>query len=101
MTERDWRLAQIDDAINRDAVEEVQALLKSGVDANARDVAGDPLLISAAWIGSPRMVRLLLEFGADPQLRGTDGQTALERLMGNTEYWDAGHDEVKSVLQAY
>jgi len=99
MSERDWRIAEIDDAINRDAVDGVAPLLASGVDPNARYAAGDPLLIGAAWIGSPRIVKLLLNSGADASLRGSDGLTALERLMQNTEYWDAGHDEVQRMLE--
>ena len=99
MAERDLRIAEMDDAINRDAFEEVATLLASGIDPNSRDAAGDPFLISAAWIGSARIVKLLLDSGADPSLRGSDGRTALERLMQNTEYWDQGHDEVKALLQ--
>jgi ankyrin repeat protein len=99
MAEQHWRIAQIDDAINRDDFDEVSALLSSGVDPNSRDAAGDPLLITAAWIGSPRIVKLLLDAGADSSLRGVDGLTALERLMQNTQYWDEGHNEVKKLLE--
>ena len=66
MTNAPAAIARMDDAINRDDLDEVAALLKAGVDPNARDVAGDPLLTSAAWIGSPSIVRLLLQAGANP-----------------------------------
>lgn len=92
-------IAQLDDAINRDDREEVRRLLSRGVDPNARDVSGVPVLASAAWIGSPEMVELLLSAGADPLLRDSDGLTALERLVQNTDYWDVGHDEVMAILE--
>lgn len=101
MTNAPSTIARMDDAINRDDLDEVAALLKAGVDPNARDVAGDPLLINAAWIGSPSIVNLLLQAGADPLLRDRDGLTALERLMQNTEYWDEGHDQVKQILEQF
>jgi ankyrin repeat protein len=63
------------------------------------DAGGERFLGSAAWIGSARIVRALLEAGADPSLKNADGLTALEKLMQNTEYWDKGHDDVKRILE--
>jgi ankyrin repeat protein len=99
MTEFDAVIAQMDDAINRDDIDEVTSLLASGIDPNLRDAGGDYFLTSAAWIGSPQLVRILLEAGADPTLKGGDGLTPLERLLQNTEYWDVGHDEVRRLLE--
>lgn len=93
-------VAQMDDAINRDDVAEVRSLLASGIDPNATDAGGDRFLTSAAWVGSPRLVRVLLEAGADPTLKNADGLTALERLVQNTGFWDQGHDEVKQILES-
>ena len=90
----------LDDAINRDAVDEVRELLDRGVDSDTRDVAGDPALISAAWIGSPGMVKLLLDRGANVNAVGSDGRNALQRVLTNDTYWYEGHDEVVRILRA-
>lgn len=48
----------------------------SGVDVDSYDVDGDtPLMIAAAW-NRADIVKLLLEVGADPTARNTDGYTA-------------------------
>lgn len=91
----------MDDAINRDDVDEVRSLLASGVDPNLRDAGGDYFLTSAAWIGSPQLVKVLLDAGADPMLKGADGQTPLERLLQNSEFWDEGHTEAKRLLETW
>jgi ankyrin repeat protein len=91
---------KLDDAVNRDAVNEVRELLDAGVDANMRDVAGDPALISAAWIGSSGIVKLLLDRGADVNAIGSDGRNALQRVLTNSTYWYEGHDEVVRILRA-
>jgi len=101
MKRLDDAIAQMDDAINRDDIEEVRNLLAAGIDPNLRDACGDHFLTSAAWIGSPGLVKALLDAGADPALKGADGLTALERLLQNNEYWDEGHDEVKRILERW
>lgn len=65
----DWNREQIDagrldSAVNRAELEEVRTILDEGVDPNIKDVVGDPVIIGAAWIGAPEVVRLLAERGA-------------------------------------
>lgn len=54
------------------------ALLENlGLDPNARDLFGWTPLHYAAWCGNSRMVRLLLEEGAETEVYGPDGMTPL------------------------
>jgi ankyrin repeat protein len=50
--------------------ERVTELLASGLSANSVDVAGIPLLVTAAEQGNTRVVSILLENGANPNVRG-------------------------------
>lgn len=90
---------RLDDAVNRADIAEVRALLDDGVDPSIRDVAGDPILVGAAWVGAPEIVQLLLERGAEVNARGADGQNALQRVLGNDSYWHEGHDQVVLLLR--
>ena len=100
MNERDV-VAAIDDAVNRAELDEVKELLDSGVDANVRDIVGDPILISAAWVGTADIVALLIERGADVNAVGRDGQNALQRLLSSSGYWYEGHDLVVGTLRRH
>lgn len=90
----------MDDAVNRGALGEVQELLNQGVDPNLRDVAGDPILVSAAWVGAADIVKLLLERGADVNATGANGRNALQRALSNKTYWDDGHSRAVALLRA-
>ena len=58
----------------------VELLVKAGAAVNARDVRGlTPLALSIATDhADARIVRLLLSKGADPALKSTNGETALD-----------------------
>ena len=90
----------MDDAVNRAALSEVIELLDRGVDPNIRDVVGDTPLISAAWIGAPEIVELLLHRGADVHAKGDGGKTALQRLRASAGYRHEGHVRVMELLIA-
>lgn len=58
---------------------EVEALLKAGIPANARDTLGRTALILACMQGDqPALVELLLKHGADPELTDHTGRTAFD-----------------------
>ena len=73
---RRLRAAALVRAAEVDNAEVVEALLKQGVDPNAR-VGGWTPLLRAVSFGARRTARLLLERGADPNARGPGGDTPL------------------------
>ena len=70
-------------AIHTNQGSSVQALLKSGANANRSCCRGLTPLILAAGYGQRDNVVALLQSGANPMLRGEDGRTALDvAIMG-------------------
>jgi ankyrin repeat protein len=59
---------------------EVQELLGQGVSVNSRDDIGCTALANAVCQGEIKIVRLLLERGAKPNIRDVHGRTALGML---------------------
>ena len=93
--------AELDDAVNRAEIDEVRRILDRGVDPNIRDITGDPIIVSAAWVGAADIVELLLARGADANAAGQDGKNALQRLLSDNQgYWYEGHDHVVAILRA-
>ena len=76
-----WRVAETDD------VDELKRVLKRVVDVNVRNKHGMTALMRATYHGHERMVRVLLEHGADPNLVRNDRFTALAlaAFFGHTE----------------
>lgn len=76
-----WRVAETDD------VDELKRVLLRVVDVNVRNKHGMTALMRAAYSGHERMVRVLLEHGADPNLMRNDRFTALAlaAFFGHTE----------------
>jgi ankyrin repeat protein len=64
-------------ALRRDWPHLVTALLRLGVDPEARDARGSTPLLAACALGQEDMVRQLITHGAQPGTRAADGQTAL------------------------
>jgi ankyrin repeat protein len=74
-------------AVRSGNLNEVNKLLASGVDVNARDGLGSTPLLDAAWSGNADMARVLLQHGADVNAAHREaGSTALEYavLTGHT-----------------
>eukprot|EP00057_Strongylocentrotus_purpuratus_P012483 XP_011666957.1 PREDICTED: E3 ubiquitin-protein ligase mind-bomb-like [Strongylocentrotus purpuratus] len=61
------------------------AVKDHGLDVNARNVQGDTALHLAAHKGQSHSIEFLVSQGADINLRGNDGYTALFLLVGTAE----------------
>lgn len=88
----------LDDAVARDQLDEVIALLDRGAELDATDPLGWTPLMNAAWIGSVDIVNYLIDRGADPEVRDPDGFTALTRIQTIT-HDEYGHEAVISALE--
>ena len=65
-------------AVRGDNIAEAQRLIDSGVSVNARDALGSTPLHDAAWAGDSKMVRFLIDRGADVNARHLEaGSTPL------------------------
>ncbi|MEO6811195.1 MAG: ankyrin repeat domain-containing protein, partial [Isosphaeraceae bacterium] len=62
------------------SIDIVRLLLDAGLDVNARDGSGRPVLVAACW-KSIELARLLLDSGADVNARGENGISALSASM--------------------
>jgi len=58
-------------AVERNSLDQVRLMVKSGVDPGMRGESGATPLHVAAWRGNVEMVRLLLEFHAPVNIRDT------------------------------
>jgi ankyrin repeat protein len=79
------------EAVRKNRIDEVRALLLQGVDVNSRDVFGDNAgLHWAARLGLAEMARLLIDNGADVNIRNDEGYTPL--------HWAAGEGQKELVV---
>jgi ankyrin repeat protein len=79
------------EAVRNDRIDEVRALISKGVDVNSRDVFGDNAgLHWAASLGLAEMARLLIDSGADVNIRNEEGDTPL--------HWAAGEGQKELVV---
>jgi len=65
----------------------IRKIIRKGVDVNRRNAGVTPL-ISAVRYGTQCAVQILLEAGANPDIRDDDGRTALDYAT-NDDHWDA------------
>ena len=79
------------EAVRKNRIDEVRTLLLKGVDVNSRDVFGDNAgLHWAASLGLAEMARLLIDNGADVNIRNEEGYTPL--------HWAAGEGQKELVV---
>ena len=79
------------EAVRNDRIDEVRAFISKGVDVNSRDVFGDNAgLHWAASLGLAEMARLLIDNGADLNIRNEEGNTPL--------HWAAGEGQKELVV---
>ncbi len=84
----------------------VQWLLKKGLEVDAKTSRGDTPLLFAAHKGFPKVVRVLLQDGADATVVGYEKKTARQFALGGIERWknDAVNrvrfEEIVSLLDA-
>lgn len=62
-------------------LEKVKELMKEGVDVNGQDKCGATPLIAASKVGHTKVANILLQAGADPQLKDAEGWTAMGRAV--------------------
>lgn len=75
-------------------IHQVEYLLEHGADVN-RGLKSSSLHYAACF-GRPNIVKLLLQYGADPDLRDEDGHTPLEKAQERGDEW---HRQVIEILQ--
>lgn len=83
--------------------ERVRDLLSKNADPNGYTFSdGDQALHVTAGRGYVEVVRLLLEAGADINVRGVAGMTPLQRAsQASTNYWKGNHPEVQRLIREY
>jgi hypothetical protein len=81
---------QLTNAVTSGDESAVKALLTDGADVNERTSGGQTALILAVIFGHTHLVHLLVNFGADPQLRDNLGLNAIDwaKRRGLTEVLD-------------
>ncbi len=65
------------DAVKKDNIEEVEALIEHGANPNLKDKIRQTPLHLAAYLGKTKVVKVLLEHGANPNLQDKYGRTPL------------------------
>ena len=92
-------MSLIDAARNGD-IQRVQELLENGADINSIGYDGDTALIRASDKGYVDIVKLLLDYGADPNIQSEEGgDTALILASTHPDTWHVYTDIVRLLLE--
>ena len=81
------------EAVKKGDITKVQRLLNEGVDPNNRDWFGWTPLHHAAWYGDDKIVKLLLNSGANKDIMSLDNVTPL--IIAN----EADHEQIVNLLK--
>jgi ankyrin repeat protein len=82
------------DAAAKGNADLVKRLIDKGTPVNGLDLFGHSALTEASWGGKTAIVALLLEKGADPTIKKSDGETPLSLATGQN------HPDVVALLNA-
>ena len=88
LNEKDnWGITPLMYAVTNNRTEAARFLLKMGADVNAESKAQQTALIATVVHGTGKIeiLELLVEAGADPNIMGNDGKTALEWAVENNQ----------------
>jgi hypothetical protein len=77
-----WTPLHIASRLVQPNIDVVQLLLERGVDVNARAKDSCTALHEASGYGTPEAVRLLLEYGADMEMKNDNGKTPYQTMSG-------------------
>ena len=86
-------------AASRGSLEYLAQLLDKGIDPNKKDLHGDIALIQAVLYGKVDCVKLLLEKGADHQVRNENRWTALQLAEFEADHFGT-KNEVVAILKS-
>lgn len=69
-----------DDSRYAEIMQTVQLLIDAGININAKNIQGDTILIDAVKWSDKEIVKMLLEFQADPLIANNNGESALNAV---------------------
>jgi len=87
-------------AVGRSLKDRVEEFLAAGISVNLQNRIGQTALMSAALMGDHRLVKLLLDHGADVHIRSEDGGSPLHFAVAGTIREAAALRVVKLLLEA-
>lgn len=100
----DWKAEDSDDENSATAAgfrgpEMVKVLLDKGVDPNALSTAGHTMLMNATYLANLSTVQLLVDAGADVNIRNERGESALSIAKARKKEYSVGAPDIASSFQ--
>ena len=75
---RQKAMEQLLSVAGSESVEEITRLIQEGANVNATDDGWTPLMLAVRYNGSPEVLKLLIEMGADVSIKDKEGKRALD-----------------------